>query len=226
MTRLVYLKLGGSLITDKRTPKSVRADVLHRVANEIAQARAARPEQALVVAHGSGSFGHVVGQKYGTRAGVHTAEQWYGFAATADVAAQLNRIVAKALLDASVPAWSIQPSAALRCVDGRVVDGPLAAIQGALAAGIVPLIYGDVALDDVRGGTIAGTEEIFAWLAAHLPPSRMVLAGEVDGIYTADPLRDPFASRLPVIRRADLPRSRRALATAMGWTLPVAWRPR
>ena len=205
MTRTLYLKLGGSLITDKRTPETLRAHVLRRLASEIAQARADRPEQALIVAHGSGSFGHVVGRKYGTRAGVRTPEEWYGFAATADAAARLNRHVAAALLDAGIPAWSIQPSAALRCVDGLVVDGPLAAIQGALAAGLVPLLYGDVALDDVRGGTIAGTEEIFAWLAAHIPPTRIVLAGEVDGIFTADPLQDPSAMRLPTLTRADLP---------------------
>ncbi len=205
MARLVYLKLGGSLITDKRAPESVRTKVLHRLAREIAQARAAHPEQALIVAHGSGSFGHVAGRKYGTRSGVYTAEQWSGFAATADAAARLNRIVAAALLEAGIPVWSIQPSAALRCVDGVVVDGPLAAVHGALSAGLVPLLYGDVALDDVRGGTIAGTEEIFAWLASHLPPQRIVLAGEVDGIFTADPLREPTATRIPVLTRASLP---------------------
>ncbi len=210
MRNVIYLKLGGSLITDKRTPETLRADVLARLAGEIA--RAARPDVALIVAHGSGSFGHVVGRKYGTRAGVHTAEQWYGFAATADAAARLNRHVAAALLAAGIPAWSIQPSAALRCVDGLVVDGPLAAIERALAVGLVPLLYGDVALDDVRGGTIAGTEEIFAWLAAHLPPARIVLAGEVDGIYTADPLRDPTATRVPVLTRDALP----ALAAGLG----------
>lgn len=216
MPNLVYLKLGGSLITDKRTPESVRVDVLRRLADEIAQARAARPEQTLIVAHGSGSFGHVVGRKYGTRAGVHTPAQWYGFAATADAAARLDRLVVAALLEAGIPAWSIQPGAALRCVDGAVVDGPLAPIQGALAAGLVPLIYGDVALDDVRGGTIAGTEEIFAWLAGHLPPRRIVLAGEVDGIYTADPLRDPSAIRVPTLARAALPALKEGLGGSHG----------
>lgn len=212
MSNLVFLKLGGSLITDKRTPETVRVDVLRRLADEIAQARAVRSGQALIVGHGSGSFGHVVGRKYGTRAGVQTSAQWYGFAATADAAARLNRLVTAALLEAGIPAWSIQPSAALRCSDGVVIDGPLAAIQGALAAGLVPLLYGDVALDDVRGGTIAGTEEIFGWLAGHLPPQRIVLAGEVDGIYTADPQRDPAATRVPTLTRAALP----ALAAGLG----------
>ncbi len=212
MHNLVYLKLGGSLITDKRAEMAARPAVLRRLAGEIAAARAAHPTLRLVVGHGSGSFGHVVGARYNTRAGVRSPEQWYGFAATADAAAQLNRLVTAALLEAQLPAWSIQPGAALRCVDGRVVDGPLFAVQRALEQGLVPLLFGDVALDDVRGGTIVSTEEIFDWLADPLPPRRLVLAGEVDGIFTADPLRDPAAERIPELT----PATRHAIAGGLG----------
>lgn len=203
-TSLVYLKLGGSLITDKRAVESVRPEVLARLAREIAEARVANPHMRLLLGHGSGSFGHVAASKYGTRAGVQTPEQWQGFAETADAAARLNRHVTAALLAAGVPAWSVQPSAALRCVDGRVVAGPLEAVQGALDRGILPLVYGDVALDNVRGGTIVSTEEIFEWLAEFLPPVRIVLAGEVDGIYESDPLQNPNAHRIERVTPGDL----------------------
>lgn len=212
MSNLVYLKLGGSLITDKREAETPRLDVLRRLAGEIAAARANHPDLRLLVGHGSGSFGHVVGSRYGTRAGAATPEQWYGFAATGDAAARLNRLVAAALLEAGVPAWSIQPGVALRCVDGQVVDGPLAAVAGALERGLVPLVYGDVALDDVRGGTIASTEEIFEWLAGRLPPRRLVLAGEVDGIFTADPLLESAAVRVPELT----PETLHAVAEGLG----------
>ncbi len=202
--RLVFVKLGGSLITDKRRAETTRPDVIQRLAHEIAEARRMRPDLRLLVGHGSGSFGHVHGQRFGTRAGVHTPAQWHGYALTADAAARLNRVVVAALLAADVPAWSIQPSASLRCVDGRLIDGPLAAVETALARGLVPVVYGDVALDDVRGGTIASTEEIFAWLAEPLRPGRLVLAGEVDGVYTADPLQHRDAQRIPAITPATL----------------------
>lgn len=198
----VFLKLGGSLLTDKRAEEAPRDDVIARLAQEIAQARAAMPDLRLVLGHGSGSFGHVHARRHGTRRGVKTPAQWAGFAATADAAARLNRIIVAALLDAGVPAWGIQPSVALRCVDGRVVAGPEAAVRGALARGLLPVIFGDVALDDVRGGTIASTEEIFAWLLPLLRPDRIVLAGEVAGIYTADPLVDPSAELIPVVTPA------------------------
>lgn len=197
--QLVFLKLGGSLITDKRQAETPRLDIIRQVAATIAAALRRDPGLQLLIGHGSGSFGHVFGRRYGTRAGVQTAEQWYGFAATADAAARLNRIVIGALLEEQVPAWSIQPGVALRCVDGRVEQGPDDTVRLALARALVPVVFGDVALDSVRGGTIASTEEIFAGLAATLRPQRLILAGEVDGIFTADPLLDPQAQRIPTI---------------------------
>ncbi len=201
---LIFLKLGGSLITDKRQSELPRLAVIQQLATEIAEVRRQFPALQLLIGHGSGSFGHVHAKRHGTRDGVHTPEQWLGFAATADAAARLNRIVVSALLAAGIPAWSIQPSAALRCADGRIIEGRIEPVQAALARGLVPLVYGDVALDDVRGGTIASTEEIFEWLAIQLPPEKLVLAGEVDGIYTADPQLDPTAQRLAEVTPARL----------------------
>jgi isopentenyl phosphate kinase len=213
---LIFLKLGGSLITDKRRPECARGEVLRRIAQELAEVRRARPDLQMLLGHGSGSFGHFFGRRYGTRAGVHDAEGWYGFAATGDAAARLNRIVTAELLAAGLPAWSIQPGVALRCVDGAVVDGPLAAVKHALEVGLLPVVYGDVALDEVRGGTIASTEEIFEWLAHSLFPQRLVLAGEVDGVFTADPTVDATAQRITVITPASFARLSAALGDSHG----------
>ncbi len=209
---LIYLKLGGSLITDKRNPETPRPDVLKHLSQEIAQARIDRPLLRLVLGHGSGSFGHVSARRYGTRAGVRSADEWFGFAATADAAARLTRIVAAHLLQAGLPVWSVQPSVALRCEDGDVISGPAETVRLALERGLLPLIHGDVALDSSRGGTIASTEEIFEYMAAQLPPVRIVLAGEVDGVYTSDPLLDPAAALLEEIT----PRAFKSLQATFG----------
>ena len=216
MTGLIFLKLGGSLITDKRVAETPRLDVLARLAGEIAQARTEQPAMRLVIGHGSGSFGHVVGSRYGTRQGVTSPEGWYGFAATGDAAARLNRLVTAALLDAGIPAWSIQPGVAVRAVDGRVVAGPTETVALALDRGLVPVVYGDVVLDSVRGGAIASTEEIFEHLAQGLQPARLILAGEVDGVYSADPQLDPDAVPIPLITPGTLDRVRHQLSGSHG----------
>lgn len=178
---LTFVKLGGSLITDKQVEQSFRADIAQRVAGEIAAGLAAAP-QPMIVGHGSGSFGHFAAHKHGTIDGVSTAEQWRGFAEVALVAADLNTRMARALWDAGVPIWRFQPSASLLADDGVPQSMALHAIEVAIAHGLVPLVYGDVALDNVRGGTIVSTESLFTYLAGALPVTRIVLVGEVAGV--------------------------------------------
>ena len=212
----LFLKLGGSLITDKRCSATARHDVLARLADEIAAAQHRMPALQIVLGHGSGSFGHVVGSQYQTRSGVTDADGWYGFARTADAAAQLNRLVIAALLHAGVPAWTLQPSSLLHCRAGRIKAGATWPIEAALQRGLVPVVHGDVALDSEQGGTIASTEEIFEWLATTLPPSRILLLGEVDGIYTADPQVDESAQPIAQITPATYADVRSSLAGSHG----------
>ncbi|MDX1688255.1 MAG: isopentenyl phosphate kinase [Candidatus Promineifilaceae bacterium] len=187
MSTLLFLKLGGSLITDKRGEEALRPAVLGRLAGEIRaaldEARNGEGDFRLVVGHGSGSFGHVAAAEYDTRAGVRSAEAWRGFARVSDAAARLNRLVCQALLAAGVPAVSLQPSASALCRDGGIVEMAVRPVKMALDAGLVPLVYGDVAFDTVRGGTIISTEEVLGYLAQEMAPAWFLLAGETAGVY-------------------------------------------
>jgi isopentenyl phosphate kinase len=196
---LVFVKLGGSVITDKTQPETARPDVIARLADEVAHAVAARPGLRLVLGHGSGSFGHVVARQYGTRQGVQSQAGWLGFAQVAAVAARLNRIVTEPFLAAGVPVWSLQPSSSARCRGGELVSLGTVQVEKALVHGLVPLLFGDVALDEVQGGTIISTEQIFAHLARRFRPARLVLVGTVDGVFERDPLCDPGARPVPEI---------------------------
>ena len=199
-----FIKLGGSLITDKNQPLIPRPLIIDRLAREIAAARAADPARQWIISHGSGSYGHVVGQRYHTREGVNDAAGWRGFAETGYIAGQLNRLVLAALLRAGLPAISLPPSALVQCRNGHIVRLHSESIHTALANGLIPLVFGDVAFDETRGGTIVSTEEMLTALAAELPPDHLTLAGMVDGVYDADPLRHPDARPIPHIHLADL----------------------
>ncbi len=181
---LTFVKLGGSLITDKRGEQAYRAEVMARTAAEIAQAHA--PERPLLIGHGSGSFGHVAAQKHGTAQGVRTPEEWRGFAEVSLVARRLNSLVLEALSAAGLPMLGFQPSASARCRDGELISMESELISRALAHGLVPLVHGDVAFDEVRGGTILSTEAIFFYLAERLQPSRILLLGETEGVYDGE----------------------------------------
>lgn len=191
---LVFLKLGGSLITDKRGDAAVRQEALDNAAREIRTALDADPTLRLVVGHGSGSFGHVAARKSRMLDG---PVNWRAYAEVGAAAARLNRLVADTLLAADVPAVTVQPSASAVARDARIADMALTPLRTLLDAGAVPLVYGDVAVDEARGYCIIATETIFTYLADALRPHRIVLAGQVDGVYSVDPLVRPDARPVP-----------------------------
>jgi isopentenyl phosphate kinase len=207
---ITFLKLGGSLITDKSRVYTVHRRVIARLADEVRQALDAIPELPLLIGHGSGSFGHWAAKPYGTRQGVKTPDQWRGYAKVAIAAARLNRIVADAFDKADVPVLGVQPSASTRCHNGVIEYLDTRPIHAALAQGLVPLVYGDVALDDVRGGTIISTEDIFLFLAKELCPRRILLLGEVSGVL------DPDGNVISHITPSSFPTLRDALAGSAG----------
>jgi isopentenyl phosphate kinase len=183
---LVFLKLGGSLITDKSQPETARYDVITRIAGEIKEALDARPDLSLLIGHGSGSFGHMVASRYNTHQGVTDRQGWVGFAKVAAAAAKLNQIVLEALDAADVPVFRIQPSASALCSGKRLIHMAIQPIEQALKVGLVPLVHGDVAIDDIQGGTIISTEDVFDYLARSLRPAKILLAGDYNGVLDAD----------------------------------------
>jgi len=212
MAELVFLKLGGSVITDKTGDAIARPRTIRRLAHEVRAALNKRHDLKLVLGHGSGSFGHVVAGRYDTRQGVRGTEAWQGFAEVANAAAQLNRIVTAAFVREGVPVLSLAPSALGRCEKGVLTRFDIAPIQAALKAGLVPLVYGDVAFDSAWGGTIASTEDVFARLADEITPARILLACDVPGVYG----RDAGTRVLPVITPATYDSVKPALAGARG----------
>lgn len=198
---LIFIKLGGSLITEKTAASTPRLEVIARLAGEIASALAQKPSLRLVLGNGAGSFGHVPAKKYGTRQGVRTPEQWRGFSEVWREAATLNRLVTDALHAAGLPAIALHPSAAVNARDGQVAAWDLAPMRAALQAGLLPVIHGDVIFDTVRGGTILSTEDLFEHLARQVRPQRILLAGLEDGVWADYPANTRLA---PVITPQNL----------------------
>ena len=202
MNELIFLKLGGSLITDKDRAYTARLDKLADLANQIATflssdrgtGPASKPR--LLLGHGSGSFGHTAGKMHRTRDGVHDARGWQGFAEVWYQASTLNRFVVDALHKAGVPAMTFSPSANVVASDGQVALWETTPIRMALANGLLPVIHGDVVFDELRGGTILSTEDLFAHLARQLFPNRMLLAGLEAGVWEDFPARTVLVNEI------------------------------
>jgi isopentenyl phosphate kinase len=197
MDKLVFLKLGGSLITDKNQPYTIRQDKLVQVAGEIKSALSRLPDLHLILGHGSGSFGHYAVKEYtpfllspdfqGNWGEVDRG--WKGFSEVWFRASQLNRCVMEALREANVPSMALPPSASISSQAGVIKHWDLKPLRTALAAGLVPVLYGDIVFDAATGGTILSTEVLMSYLAHHLPPERILLAGLEAAVWADFPTR-------------------------------------
>jgi len=186
---MIFLKLGGSLITNKDQPLSARMKTIERLASEIAQFVRVMPDEQLLLGHGSGSFGHHVATNYGTHQGAESADDWRGFAEVWMAARRLNRMLMDALHAAGVAAVCFPPSASVLCSEGEIESYAFDPVQRAMEAGLVAVVYGDVAFDASQGACIVSTERVFAALALVLMPDRVLLAGVDEGVYADYPER-------------------------------------
>lgn len=220
-SEVVIVKLGGSLITDKRRPETARPEVIERLSQEIA---AARPRMAagLIVGHGSGSFGHVAAARAGLGGGpfcspdqIAPPDRLHGAGETQHQAAVLHQTVAGTLLAAGVAPFSWSPSSALEGRAGRPVRGTVDALERTLGLGFVPVIYGDVMVDLEWGVSICSTEAAVSYLVGRLrrrgyAVRRSIWCGETDGIYGAD------GQTLDRIHPGNLRQARRAVGGSAG----------
>ena len=196
MKPLVFVKIGGSLITDKNKPFSVKERALEIISTEVKKAFDSGKQ--LIVGHGAGSFAHVPAKKYQTHKGVINDESYRGIAEVADVAAQLNRIVIKALLNAGVNAVSISPLSTMVAENHTLKSLCSESIEEALRLHLLPVVYGDQILDTKVGCTIFSTEMVLEYLALHLKQKgyqieRIIHCGQTNGVY------DENGQTIPVI---------------------------
>ena len=112
-------------------------------------------------------------------------EYWRGFAEVWFQASALNRFVMECLHSAGIPSLALAPVSGVIAQNGKVASWDLTPLKSALAAGIVPVVYGDVIFDTQKGGTILSTEDLFEHLATELQPQRILLAG-LEGAVWAD----------------------------------------
>jgi isopentenyl phosphate kinase len=213
---VVLIKLGGSIITNKEIPMSVRHQVLKRLVTEISQARRENPHKLFVVGHGSGSFGHVPASQYDTLHGFKDEESVMGMAIVLDSAAQLNRIVIKEFLEAGIPAVSLAPSNCL-VTRKRVAETYFTEVfEEYIKNGLLPVTFGDVLVDRDQGCTIWSTEEVLSFFARKFQEKgwqveQIVHVTETDGVY------DLEKKVLPVVTQMNWPEVQKAITMTKGF---------
>jgi isopentenyl phosphate kinase len=194
------LKLGGSVITDKNKPATANIKAIEQLADEISKANI----ESLILVHGGGSFGHPVAKKYKLTEGYTSPSQVVGFSETHRAMTQLNGLVMDALIGHDVNAVVVQPSSCVVTKAGRIQSMELKPIKRMLKMGIVPVLYGDAVLDSEKGFSILSGDQLVSSLAINFDASRIILGGDVDGLYTADPKSNSSAELISRVTLEEL----------------------
>lgn len=190
MGTVTFVKLGGSLITEKEEPYTERPAVIERLSREVAESWDAHGGQ-IVLGHGSGSFGHVAADRTGLLDPDADESRANALSHTQHAATTLHRHVVAALREADVPVFSFAPSSAFVASEGDPVYAHVEPLCRALELGIVPITLGDVVFDREQGGTICSTESVFRMLIRELEAHgvstrRVIWLGDTKGVYDAD----------------------------------------
>jgi isopentenyl phosphate kinase len=199
---LIILKLGGSVITRKKaTEPTLDHKNLDRISKEISESS----YDKLIIVHGAGSFGHPFAQKYGIGNKITSipelARKKRGFSIIQNSVKNLNSKVCEHLRIHGVFSVSIQPSSFVLTKNKRIYSANIDLIQKYMDLGFVPVIYGDVVLDEdqsLKMAVLSG-DQIIKYLAEHLKPERVILGSDVDGIYTKDPKKHPDAELVKLV---------------------------
>ena len=175
---MIIVKLGGSVITDKKRPLTARPRAIASMAGALAAAK-----ETLIVVHGGGSFGHY----WSVRHDMHTRPARHDPAAVAAVKnsmVDLDAVVLRAMAKRGIGPYAIPPHALVRPGGAGAASAPAVQEAGRIAeSGLVPVTYGDALWR--RGGMsyIMSGDRLVSMLSLALRPRLAVFATDVDGLY-------------------------------------------
>jgi isopentenyl phosphate kinase len=184
--KIIILKLGGSLLTDKNKPFSVREDIVKDSVRQIIDAK-----EKLILVHGGGSFGHPLAKKYSIIKGIDSTiqNQVLGLAETHQSMNELNSYLIKLFLEEKFPALSIQASSIFIRDFQEISASSMEVVETALDLNLLPILYGDIILDKQGSFSIISGDQIILELCKNLDRyriSKVIFTMETNGIYVYD----------------------------------------
>jgi len=198
--KAVFIKLGGSLITDKAKPKHAHANRISALATEIAQLYKTHPDTVFFIGNGAGSYGHFAVHKTKWRDNKNDPMR---IAKIRQVTTELHYMIRDALIANGVPALSF----AATSFSGRFNQQTVAWLESMFSYathGSVPLVFGDMVFDDRDGSYVLSTEEILetiasAWILHGHTVESFIYCTSVDGVLDSKNSVIPIiSSRTPI----------------------------
>jgi len=173
------LKLGGSVITKKHGYMEADELNISRLTQMIASLWKKGIRDLLIV-HGAGSFGHAPVLAHGINEGIKTERERLGYSDTHAACAYLSQLIVDSLIKYGIPAISLPPAAIIRQRNKKIVKFDKSLVFEYLKKGFMPILYGDMAMDEKLGGSVCSGDQIVTQFSKEA--KRIVMGSNVDGI--------------------------------------------
>jgi isopentenyl phosphate kinase len=173
---MILIKLGGSIITNKEKPLSVRRNTIDSISKNLRKI-----DEPIIIVHGGGSYGHYWSVKYD----IHTKERKYdlrGVAITKNSMIELNKIILDSLLKNKLNPYCLPPTDFMS--GNKPILKKIKEIEKIAKSGFIPVTYGDALWYGQKKTYILSGDKIMTYLARILKPRLCIFALNEDGLYS------------------------------------------
>jgi len=173
---MILIKLGGSIITNKEKPLSVRRKTIDSISKNLRKI-----DEPIIIVHGGGSYGHYWSVKYD----MHTKERKYDFRGVAIIKnsmIELNKFVLDSLLKNKINPYCLPPTDFMS--GNKPILKKIREIEKIAESGFIPVTYGDALWYGQKKTYILSGDKIMTHLAKILKPRLCIFVLNEDGLYS------------------------------------------
>ncbi len=173
---MLLIKLGGSIITNKKKPLSAKRKTIDNIVSSFRKIN-----EDFVVVHGGGSYGHYWSVKYG----MHTKPKKYdpkGVSIVKNSMIELNTIILDAFLKNKMNPYCLPPTDFV--MGNKPINRKILEIKKIANSGLIPITYGDALWYGNKKSYILSGDKIMSLLARFLRPRLSIFVLNEDGLYS------------------------------------------
>ena len=173
---MILIKLGGSIITNKEKPLTVRRKTIDKISKKLRKI-----DEPIIIVHGGGSFGHYWSVKYD----MHTKERKYdpkGVAIIKNSMVDLNKIILDSLQKNKLNPYCLPPTDFMS--GNKPISKKVKEINKIAKSDLVPVTFGDALWYGNKKTYILSGDKIMSHLARILKPKLCIFALNEDGLYS------------------------------------------
>ncbi len=170
--RMILIKLGGSIITNKEKAQSARRKTIDNILKQIKKIN-----EPKILVHGGGSYGHYWSVKYG----MHTKPARYslkGLSVVKNSMIELNKIILDSATKNKLNTYSLPPTDFMN--GNKPIRNKIQKIGEIAKSGLIPITYGDALWYGQKKSYILSGDVIMTTIGKILKPRLSVFVLDVD----------------------------------------------